>query len=190
MLKKELAMQQKRTTQALASQREQTKRMADSLTNSFISFSSSDSVESNHRSGDIKSHRISVGTNEDENVMRLVSTTPSPDRDGLRQRLGKENHSSYDKNGPHSKLVAQKSAVPATTITNWTTRPKSLMEEARDSPASTATNSPTSDLDEDETVLDSVILASSSLSESPEKEKNNFNNDKKQQKMPVVYSTR
>jgi len=183
MLKKELAMQQKRTAQALASQREQTKRMADSLTHSFISLSSPESVESKNQSSNNKSRRIGVGMDEDENVTRLVSTTPSPDRDAIRQRLETENFdSNNDENESYSKVIVQ-------TSTTTTTTPSSPMEEPRNSPATTATNSPTSELDEDDTVVDSIVLASSTISECPEEEKNDPSRDEKAQRLPAVYST-
>ncbi|VEU33981.1 unnamed protein product [Pseudo-nitzschia multistriata] len=131
MLKKELAMQQKRTSQALASQREQTRRMTDSLTNSFITFSSPESADrkSQQNNSIEKSKSQRVGQDEDDNMMRLVSSTPSPDRVDLRQR----NNNNVEKH---------KENVKSTTIT---TRPSSPTKEIRDSPATTATNSPYSD---------------------------------------------
>jgi len=189
MLKKELAMQQKRTAQALASQREQTKRMTDSLTNSFISLSSPESAEPKDRTSNNKSHRISVGIDDDENVMRLVSTTPSPTRDGLRHRPENENSdSNNDEDESYSKLIVQTSTT-TTSVATTTTRQSSPMEEPRDSPATTATNSPTSELDEDDTVTDSIALASSALSERPEKENNYLSHDKETKKLPPLYST-
>ncbi|KAG7338105.1 shugoshin related kinetochore-attachment protein [Nitzschia inconspicua] len=75
MLKKELAMQQKRTAAALASHREQNQRMADSLTNSMEL--SRRSRTSSEASGDAK----------DENLARLVTATPSPLRANLKECL-------------------------------------------------------------------------------------------------------
>lgn len=178
MLKKELAMQQKRTAKALASQREQTKRMADSLTNSFISFSSPESVDPNLRHSSHEGRRISLGLIEDENVMRLVSETPSPNRTSLHNRLD----NSSDENESYSELVVQASATTTTATTS--TRASSTSEEPRDSPATTATNSPRSELDEDDTVADSIALNSSSLSASPAEEK-----IKTKEEEPVIYST-
>jgi hypothetical protein len=188
MLKKELAMQQKRTAQALASQREQTKRMTDSLTNSFLSFSSPDSVESKNRSSNNNNHHNRVGMDEDENVMMLVSTTPSPARVGHHQRLDNRNVDSNDHGSQsHSKLVVQTSTT--TSASARTATPTSPTEESRDSPATTATNSSTIEMDEDDTVVDSIALPSSTLSEGPEEEKNDLSRGKKTQKLPIVYST-
>ncbi len=198
MLKKELALQQKRTAQALASQREQTKRMADSLTNSFLSFSSPESAAgSQHRnsSGKKSSHRSHVGTDEDENLSRLVSSTPSPNRDALhhrpKTRLFDDVHD-YER---------QKDSKPTsqTSTSSRTKKPTGSTEESRDSPATTATTaatSPPSDFEEDEKVLDRMEkvldrmqLSSSSLSESPDDERNDRIKDKKKQTAPVMYST-
>jgi len=190
MLKKELAMQQKRTAQALASQREQTKRMTDSLTNSFLSLSSPDSVESKNQSSNNKNPRNGVGMDEDENVIRLVSTTPSPTRVGHHQRLNNRNvDSNGDGNQSYSKLVVQTSTATTTSSSTRNTKPTSPMEESRDSPATTATNSSTSEMAEDDTVVDSIKLASSTLSEGPEDEMDHLSEGKNTQKLPIVYST-
>jgi hypothetical protein len=190
MLKKELAMQQKRTAQALASQREQTKRMTDSLTNSFLSLSSPDSVESKNQSSNNNNRRSGVGTDEDESVMRLVSTTPSPTRVGHRQRLENKNvDSNGDGNQLSSKLVVQTSRATTTSPSTRTTKPTSPMEESRESPTTTATNSSTSKMAEDDTVVDSIKLASSTLSEGPEDEMDDISKGKNTQTLPIVYST-
>jgi len=160
MLKKELAMQQKRTVQALASQREQTQRMADSLTNSFISNSSSSDVDCNSKLIST-SRRVSDETGDD-NLLRLVSNTPSPDRTSLSLRKNNDENESQS-----SKLVTGEN----TTSTTFT-KASSPTEEFRDSPATTVTASPKvelelfSTLDEDDTVVDSIKLSASSLSES------------------------
>lgn len=121
--------------------------------------------------------RISLGLIEDENVMRLVSETPSPNRTSLHNRL----ENSSDENESYSELVVQASATTTTATTS--TRTSSTSEEPRDSPATTATNSPRSELDEDDTVADSIALNSSSLSASPAEEK------MKTKEEPVIYST-
>mmetsp|Transcript_431 Transcript_431/g.1111 ORF Transcript_431/g.1111 Transcript_431/m.1111 type:complete len:614 (+) Transcript_431:272-2113(+) len=177
MLKKELAMQQKRTSQALASQREQTQRMADSLTNSFISFSSPDSLGRLSENGGSISHKgRRVSDDEDDTVMRLVSNTPSPDRIVLRPKS--ENNFEKEKgrrSGPYSKPL----------VKSTTARPLSPNSETRDSPATTASNSPLSNLDEDDTVHDSIALTSTAPSESPEKQ----GGDETKQNHPSVFST-
>eukprot|EP00536_Pseudo-nitzschia_multiseries_P010205 jgi/Psemu1/297506/fgenesh1_pm.305_\ len=177
MLKKELAMQQKRTAQALASQREQTKRMADSLTNSFISFSSPESVgRLSHvsTSTDKKGRRIS--DDEDDNVMRLVSSTPSPNRIVVRPK--QENELEKEKSD-----ISESYSKPL--IKSSTVRPSSPTAEVRDSPATTATHSPTSDLEEDDTVHDSTALTSTTPIKTPEK----HTGEETKPKQPSVFST-
>lgn len=203
MLKKELAMQQKRTAQALASQREQTKRMADNLTNSFISFSSPDRKSHHNRDGSSSSSSInnsnhnktpivSKEEDEDDNVMRLVSSTPSPNRVVLRSLIANDvDKDKDDDDDGETKSYSNMVIKASTKIPSETKMPSSPTEETRDSSASTATNNPTSDLDEDDKVPESIALASSTLNETPENEKENLGkNEKKQkQKLPFVYST-
>mmetsp|Transcript_7454 Transcript_7454/g.8663 ORF Transcript_7454/g.8663 Transcript_7454/m.8663 type:complete len:700 (-) Transcript_7454:292-2391(-) len=184
MLKKELAMQQKRTVQALASQREQTQRMADSLTNSFISNSSSPDVDCNSKL--ISTSRRVSDESSDDNVLRLVSNTPSPDRTSLPLR---EN---IDENESQS----SKSVTGTNTTSATFTRASSPTEEYRDSPATTVTSSPKvelelfSTLNEDDTVVDSIKLSASSLSESnPGDELVNVKATEEIKQAPVVYST-
>lgn len=183
MLKKELAMQQKRTAQALASQREQTKRMTDSLTNSFMSLSTPDSNSAKTTRTPSKSHRVSIGDEEDDNLTRLVSSTPSPDRTGLQHRI--ENDAENDAESFSRIIVVESSSTSTTSATTRT--PSSPLEQRQDSPATTATSSPSDeDEDEDDTVLDSIALAPSTLSESPEKV--GGREDKEQEQLDV-YST-
>lgn len=177
MLKKELAMQQKRTAQALASQREQTKRMTDSLTNSFMSLGTPDSNSAKTTRSPSKSHRVSIGDEEDNNLMRLVSTTHSPDRVGLHHRVENDAES-------FSKIIVVESSSTSTTSAT-TKAPSSPLQQRQDSPATIATSSP-SDEDEDDTVLDSIALEPSTLSESTEKV---GDGEDKEQQQPDVYST-
>ena len=86
-------MQQKRTVEALASQREQTQRMADSLTTSFIS--SRNSPESDHKQRPRSETKNRVSDEDDANVLRLVSSTHSPDRASL------HGEGDDDENGSH-----------------------------------------------------------------------------------------
>jgi len=181
MLKRELAMQQKRTAQALAAQREQTKRMADSLTNSFISFSSPESMEDKNRSSDKKGNRTSVVLDEDEGIMRLVSATPSPDREAVKRpsdakSFDDDNH----RRESHSKLSTQTTTTTTSTNTATTTNtptigPLSPMEEPRDHSSKTAINGRTDELKEN------VALV--------EEPKNGPAKDSKPQKKHAVYST-
>ena len=186
-------MQQKRTAQALASQREQTKRMTDSLTNSFLSFNSSESTGSQHpNSANKSSHRSNIGTDEDENVLRLVSSTPSPNREATHLRQKNKNSDDHnDGKQSNSKLTVQTSAV-IKSASSGTKKLISPAEESRDSPATTATTtatSPTSDLEEDEAVVHTIPLTSSSQDLGPDDENNDPTKDKNTQKLPVVYST-
>lgn len=179
MLKKELALQQKRTAQALAAQREQTKRMADSLTNTFINSPDSKGESFHNRS----SHRKNIVEDDDENVMRLVSSTPSPSRAGVQQRRKNENSGGR---GDGKKLFSEPTVLESVQMAPTSTRAKKTTnpaEETRDSPATTATSttasSPTSDVEEDVIAVKKVPLA-------PDDE---TNEDKMTQKLPVVYST-
>jgi len=185
MLKKELALQQKRTAQALASQREQTKRMADSLTSSFISFSSNESPGSPHRMSSSKKNtpRYDGGIGEEENVMRLVSSTPSPDRDAANQRQRSKTRLFDD-------LKDQKQSNSKPTVQTVTSSRTKKQEESRDSPATTATTAATSaTIDfEEETGVNNI--ASSRTNDGPDDElMNERSKDKQRQKEPVLYST-
>ena len=161
MLKKELAMQQKTTAQALASQRQQTQRMADNLTTSFISNSSSPDTHGSNSSSSSKlrnkSHRVSDENDDgdDDNLLRLVSNTPSPDRTSLRVRENIDVDESHS-----SKLVT--TTANTTTAAALSTRASSPTEEFRDSPATSTTASPKavlklfSNLDEEDIVVDII----------------------------------
>ncbi len=185
MLKKELALQQKRTAQALASQREQTKRMADSLTNSFISFSSNESPGSPHRISSSKKNtpRYNGGIDEEENVMRLVSSTPSPDRDAVQQRQRskiKLFDDQKDEKQSNSKPTVQ--TVPS----SRTKKP----EESRDSPATTATTAATTATIGFEEEIEVNNISSSRTNDGPDDElTNNRSKEKQRKKEPVLYST-
>ena len=186
MLKKELAMQQKRTAQALAAQRQQTKRMADSLTNSFISFSSPESVESKIRSAHKKGHRIGDGS-DDEGIMRLVSATPSPDRDSVQRRLDTNNHGKES----HSKLSIQASTTISTvTSTDTPTKgPSNPMEVPRDSSSKSARNSRTDELNGDKVSEEKSALTASIQEESNDEKKNDLTKERISQKQHALYST-
>jgi hypothetical protein len=193
MLKKELAMQQKTTAQALASQRQQTQRMADSLTSSFISNSSSPDTDCSSSSSKLrnKSHRVSDENDDgdDDNVLRLVSNTPSPDRTSLRVRENIDVDESHS-----SKFVTTTTAntTAAAAAAAMSTRASSPTEEFRDSPATSTTASPKaelnlfSNLDEDETVVDTISPLKNE-SNSAEELIDVETNEKKQQ-TPVLYS--
>eukprot|EP00529_Nitzschia_sp_RCC80_P015813 CAMPEP_0113499644 /NCGR_PEP_ID=MMETSP0014_2-20120614/31862_1 /TAXON_ID=2857 /ORGANISM="Nitzschia sp." /LENGTH=710 /DNA_ID=CAMNT_0000393841 /DNA_START=446 /DNA_END=2578 /DNA_ORIENTATION=+ /assembly_acc=CAM_ASM_000159 len=77
MLKKELEQQQRRTAEALASQREQTQRMTDSLTTS-MEMSRKISPSSSRSSQSAAAKDEDEVAAEDVNMSRLVSATPSP----------------------------------------------------------------------------------------------------------------
>jgi len=158
MLKKELSMQQKRTADALASQRQQTQRMADSLTSSMelsrISRSNSEELE------DVK----------DVTVSRLSTTTPSPLRTGS---------------------AASDDSAGTSKTSSTTDRSPSPPEEARDSPPSDSASSPMangSDLDEDDTVEDTIGIASSSSFSPTEAVVKNTKKDVDEH-LPSSYST-
>ena len=166
MLKKELALQQKRTAQALASQREQTKRMADNLTSSFISFSSQESGEPKNQNNNNGNHHNVV--DEDESVLRLVSSTPSPNRDGSCQsRKGTDDTNS---NSPLDRSMAT-----TTSASSPNTRSSVSLEHPQDTTATTA-------IHKSKNELDSFALASSTLSEKP-------GETEITQKTPALYST-
>lgn len=170
MLKRELAMQQKRTAEALASQREQTQRMADSLTSSMemSRLSRSDSEE-----------------DEDKDVNRstLVPATPSPVRETVR---------------PDSPASSDKPSPP---------RSPSPPEEAREAPpmdpalspimggahtATTPKGELQTDVDEDDTVADTVGNSTASVSpadDGAEEAGINPPMQSKDGKLPVMYST-
>ena len=182
MLKKELALQQKRTAQALAAQREQTKRMADSLTNTFINSPDSKGGSPRRSFHKRNSHSSNPAADEDENVMRLVSSTPSPSRFAAQQRQRNENS---DGRGDGKKLFSDEESAPTSSRAKEATNPT---EETRDSPATTATttttSSPTSDLEEEEIAVKKIPMAPDD--ETPDDEKRA---DDIAQKLPVVYST-
>ena len=178
MLKKELAMQQKRTAAALASQREQTQRMADTLTNSMdlsrLSRSSSDDVdETNNKSRNVDVSRVSS-----------TATTPSPLRDAA---------DSSNTGSPDGSYKSSSSSA---------SRPSSPSEEARDSPppvvpALSPSAKVGSELDEDDTVEDTIghsSTVSSSPTDSAEEPLQNVGqlqtkNGKEQPSSRILYST-
>jgi hypothetical protein len=162
MLKKELALQQKRTAEALASQREQTQRMADTLTNSM-------------------------------EVSRLSRTSSVDDAEGTKEvdlsQFGTATPSPLRTNSQTSESPASKS-----TLSSPSSSPDSPSEEPRDSPILETTPTPvsrrSSDLDEDDTVDDTIGLSSTnsgSPTEPVEQPKNS--KSKEDGQTPVVYST-
>jgi len=160
MLKKELAMQQKRTVQALASQREQNQRMTDSLTSSFISSTNSPGIDGSSKlnrsrrvSGEHESVDNDNDNDDDENVTRLISDTPSPGRTNIIIPI-QDDDSKPNGSG---------------TNTETSKRASSPIEEVRDSPATSVTASPKiemeplSNIKAVDKVVDSVKVIMSSL---------------------------
>jgi Shugoshin C terminus len=186
MLKKELAQQQKRTADALAAQREQTQRMADSLTSSMEL--SRISTSNNHNNNEQRSRRVSPTNSsasqspiddgdtmdpEDVNMSRLISATPSP----LRARAETAGSASSTTNV---------GAVPATPSPGSgdkdlannlpTTR---LLEEKRESPPpdSTPSISPKRELLPSMNVAVSVVEDTEAGTPSPDDESSSSDSD-------------
>lgn len=197
MLKKELAQQQKRTADALASQREQTQRMADSLTSSMelsrVSGRSSAASPSNSLGGETMEEK-------DVDMSRLISSTPSPVRT------------------MSSSSIASPLSAGSTPTTNSGNEPplkrsSSPSEEARESPPpdSPPSVSPKggflSSMDEDDTVEDTLGSplavkddededaeeptkeAHVTKTKATEEHDNNSHQKPPRDKSPMVYST-
>jgi hypothetical protein len=173
MLKKELAMQQKRTAEALAAQREQTQRMADSLTNNMeLSRLSRSSSDEDEEKSDI--------------ILRIMSATPSPVR---------------------TVTVASESPASSSSSSSGTlssNRSGSPVDEAREAPpaespiagSAVVTRSPNGDIfkdvDEDDTVEDTIGKSTGSVLPTDEGVKEpiiNVRKLNKDEKLPTVYST-
>lgn len=161
MLKKELAMQQKRTAAALASQREQNQRMADSLSNS---------MELSRLSRASSSEEASVV--KDDNLARLVTATPSPLRATSRGSLSPASSKSTISSRPPSPPEETRDSPPVDTV-------------------SSALVSKGSSLDEDDTIVDTIPQVSPVSNSPSESDKETAKGTplSKEVPRPSVYTT-
>jgi hypothetical protein len=179
MLKKELANQQKRTAAAIASQRQQTKLMADSLTSSMeLSRASRSSSE------DMLGENDNNHMNMEHSISQAVMSTPSPLRSSVRGGSATSPTASPESNATSNSIGSSQSMSPP--------------EEARDLPpveSPMATRNETSPMMEDDTVEDytSHVPSSVSVSHTESVEPLSSPEEKPQRlgegKPPIMYST-